>query len=49
MKFDGIYTPVITPCRHDGSIDHDAFCAMVESLIASRVQGIINGGSTGEF
>lgn len=49
MKFEGIYTPVITPHREDGSIDRDAFCAMVEFLIASGVQGIINGGSTGEY
>jgi 4-hydroxy-tetrahydrodipicolinate synthase len=49
MKFEGIYTPVITPHREDGSIDRDGFCAMVEYLVASGVQGIINGGSTGEY
>jgi 4-hydroxy-tetrahydrodipicolinate synthase len=49
MKFEGIYTPVITPHRDDGSIDRDAFCAMVEYLVTSGVQGIINGGSTGEY
>jgi 4-hydroxy-tetrahydrodipicolinate synthase len=49
MKFEGIYTPVITPYRDDGSIDRDAFCAMVEYLAASGVHGIINGGSTGEY
>lgn len=49
MKFEGIYTPVITPYRDDGTIDRDAFCAMVEFLVASGVQGIINGGSTGEY
>lgn len=49
MKFDGIYTPVITPYREDGIIDHDAFVAMIEYLIASGVHGIINGGSTGEY
>jgi 4-hydroxy-tetrahydrodipicolinate synthase len=49
MKFEGIYTPVITPYRDDGSIDRDAFAAMVEHLIASGVSGIINGGSTGEY
>lgn len=49
MKFEGIYTPVITPYNDDGSIDRDGFCAMLEYLVASGVQGIINGGSTGEY
>jgi 4-hydroxy-tetrahydrodipicolinate synthase len=49
MKFEGIYTPVITPHREDGTIDRDAFTAMIEYLIASGVHGIINGGSTGEY
>jgi 4-hydroxy-tetrahydrodipicolinate synthase len=49
MKFEGIYTPVITPCREDGSINRDAFCAMVEYLVKAGVHGIINGGSTGEY
>jgi 4-hydroxy-tetrahydrodipicolinate synthase len=49
MKFEGIYTPVITPHREDGSIDRTAFAAMIEYLIASGVHGIINGGSTGEY
>lgn len=49
MKFEGIYTPVITPHCEDGSIDRDAFTAMIEYLIASGVHGIINGGSTGEY
>ncbi|MCT9000424.1 dihydrodipicolinate synthase family protein [Chelativorans intermedius] len=49
MKFDGIYTPVITPYREDGIIDHNAFVAMIEYLIASGVHGIINGGSIGEY
>ncbi|MBY5570714.1 dihydrodipicolinate synthase family protein [Rhizobium leguminosarum] len=49
MKFEGIYTPVITPYREDGSIDRDAFAKMIEYLVASGVHGIINGGSTGEY
>ncbi len=49
MKFEGIYTPVITPHRDDGSIDRDAFVKAIEYLIASGVHGIINGGSTGEY
>ncbi len=49
MKFEGIYTPVITPHREDGSIDRDAFAAAIEHLIAAGVHGLINGGSTGEY
>ena len=49
MKFEGIYTPLITPHREDGSIDRDAFVAHIENLIAAGVHGLINGGSTGEY
>ncbi|MDE2383810.1 MAG: dihydrodipicolinate synthase family protein [Alphaproteobacteria bacterium] len=49
MKFEGIYTPVITPHHEDGSIDRDGFCAVIDYLVVSGVNGIINGGSTGEY
>lgn len=49
MKFEGIYTPIITPHREDGSIDRDAFAVMINHLIESGVHGLINGGSTGEY
>ena len=49
MRFDGIFTPVITPHRDDGEIDRDAFAAMIEYLVAAGVHGIICGGSTGEY
>lgn len=49
MKFEGIYTPVITPHGEDGSIDRDAFAAQIEYLIDAGVHGLINGGSTGEY
>lgn len=49
MRFEGIYTPVITPHRDDGAIDREGFAAMIEHLIASGVHGLINGGSTGEY
>ncbi|WP_343116620.1 dihydrodipicolinate synthase family protein [Ostreiculturibacter nitratireducens] len=49
MKFEGIYTPVITPHGDDGNIDHDGFAAMVDYLVTSGVHGIIVGGSTGEY
>lgn len=49
MKFEGIFTPVITPHGNDGSIDRDAMAAQIEHLISSGVHGLINGGSTGEY
>ncbi|PYE21775.1 4-hydroxy-tetrahydrodipicolinate synthase [Rhizobium sp. PP-CC-3A-592] len=49
MKFEGIYTPAITPLRTDGNIDQTAFAAVLESLIEAKVHGIIVGGSTGEY
>lgn len=49
MKFEGIYTPVITPHRDDGRIDREGFAAMIDYLIGAGVHGIINGGSTGEY
>lgn len=49
MKFNGIYTPAITPLDAQGQIDKQAFADVLESLIAARVHGIIIGGSTGEY
>jgi 4-hydroxy-tetrahydrodipicolinate synthase len=49
MKFEGIYTPAITPLTPAGAIDTAAFADVLESLIEARVHGIIIGGSTGEY
>ena len=49
MKFEGIYTPAITPLHDDQSIDWDGFAAVLESLISAGVHGIIIGGTTGEY
>jgi 4-hydroxy-tetrahydrodipicolinate synthase len=48
-KFEGLYTPIITPYRDDLLIDWDALTAVIESLIAAGTHGIISGGSTGEY
>lgn len=48
FRFEGIYTPIITPLKPDGSFNHDAVAAQVEHLIDAGVHGIISGGSTGE-
>lgn len=49
MKFEGIYTPAITPLTATGQIDTAAFAEVLEYLIESKVHGIIIGGSTGEY
>jgi 4-hydroxy-tetrahydrodipicolinate synthase len=49
MKFEGIYTPAITPLTADGAIDRTAFAEVLEYLIDARVHGIIIAGSTGEY
>ncbi len=49
MKFEGIYTPAITPLDQDGQIDRGAFAAVLELLIEAKVHGIVVGGSTGEY
>ena len=49
MRFEGIYTPVVTPYRFDFSLDEDGFAAAIEHLIAAGVHGIIVAGTTGEY
>ena len=49
MKFEGIYTPIITPYTADGNIDKDTFAEVVEFFISSGVHYIVVGGSTGEY
>jgi 4-hydroxy-tetrahydrodipicolinate synthase len=49
MKFEGIYTPAITPLTASGEIDKAGFAEVLEYLIESKVHGIIIGGSTGEY
>lgn len=49
MKFEGIYTPVITPYREDFSIDYDRLAEIVDFLIDGGVHGLISAGTTGEY
>jgi 4-hydroxy-tetrahydrodipicolinate synthase len=48
MQFDGIYTPIITPFKADGSIDREGYVAVIEAQIAGGADGIVIGGTTGE-
>jgi 4-hydroxy-tetrahydrodipicolinate synthase len=49
MKFEGIYTPIITPYLDDFSIDFDRLREVTEFLIKAGVHGIICAGTTGEY
>ena len=49
MKFEGIYTPIITPYRDDFSVDYERLSEVVEFLIVAGVHGIICAGTTGEY
>ena len=49
MKFEGIYTPIVTPFGDDGEIDWNAYADVIDWQIENGVAGIIVGGSTGEF
>ncbi len=49
MRFEGIYTPIVTPYRDDFTCNEEALAQTVEHLIAAGVHGIIVAGSTGEY
>lgn len=48
FEFKGIYTPVVTPYKEDGSINWAALGSVIDSLAQAGVHGLISGGSTGE-
>lgn len=49
MRFEGIYTPIVTPYRDDYTIDRDRFADITEYLIAAGVHGVVLAGTTGEY
>ncbi len=49
MRFEGIYTPIVTPYNADFSINRDRFANTVEHLISHGVSGIVLAGTTGEY
>ena len=49
MRFEGVYTPLVTPYFPDFSLNPEALAATVEHLIAAGVHGIIVAGTTGEY
>ncbi|MEM8751222.1 MAG: dihydrodipicolinate synthase family protein [Pseudomonadota bacterium] len=48
FRFDGIWTPVVTPLKSDGSVRWDGLADVIERLVTAGVHGLISGGSTGE-
>ena len=48
FRFEGIYTPVVTPFHDDFSVNWDALADVIETVIEAGVHGLISGGSTGE-
>ncbi len=49
MRFEGIYTPIVTPYHDDFSLNETALAETVEHLVAAGVHGIIVAGTTGEY
>jgi len=49
MKFEGIYTPVVTPHTADFEIDKTRFAETIDFLIDAGVAGLIVAGTTGEY
>ena len=49
MRFDGIYTPLVTPYRDDFTLNGAALAETVELLVGAGVHGIIVAGTTGEY
>lgn len=48
FRFEGIYTPVVTPYHRDFTTDWDKLGAVIDWLLEAGVHGLISGGSTGE-
>ncbi|MBZ8117828.1 dihydrodipicolinate synthase family protein [Roseovarius sp. LXJ103] len=49
MRFDGIYTPIVTPYHADFTVNEAALAQTVELLVGAGVHGIIIAGTTGEY
>jgi 4-hydroxy-tetrahydrodipicolinate synthase len=48
-SLEGIVTALVTPFREDERIDCDAWQAIIDVQIGAGVDGLLAGGSTGEF
>lgn len=48
QQLSGIWVPVITPFAADGRVDHERLAALVKSLVADGIHGLVACGTTGE-
>jgi 4-hydroxy-tetrahydrodipicolinate synthase len=49
MKFEGVYTAIITPFTSDAkSIDYKAYKELIERQVAAGISGVVPCGTTGE-
>lgn len=46
---EGMFVPVVTPFRKDGSIDFDAFKKVIDYTVEGGLDGMLIAGSTGEY
>ena len=49
MKFEGIYTPLVTPFLDNFTLNKDSMERTIKMLIEAGVHGIIVAGTTGEY
>lgn len=49
MKLHGIYVPLVTPFKEDGSLDIATLEQLTEQFIAKGVAGLVACGTTGEY
>lgn len=45
----GLYVPLVTPFHDDESIDYDAYKKIIDYVIDGGMDGLLVGGSTGEY
>ena len=48
IKFQGVYTAIVTPFNKDGSIDWTAFDKLIDLQLNAGISGIVPCGTTGE-
>ncbi len=48
-KFEGVYCVLVTPFKTDESLDEDGLRSHIDRVIENGVDGVIIGGSNGEF
>ncbi|MEH8020819.1 4-hydroxy-tetrahydrodipicolinate synthase [Rheinheimera metallidurans] len=49
MNFHGILVPLVTPFKHDKSLDLDTLATLTEAFIQKGVMGLVACGTTGEY